>query len=94
MSKNVFVTQSSMPDLEEYVQEIKDLWDSRFLTNMGTKHQALEAQLKEYLEVPYLTLFTNGHSALELLLQAYEFEKGSEIDSGPCLVHLIKKDSL
>ena len=64
------VTRSSMPDFEEYCDEIKELWDSHWLTNMGTKHQALEKGIKEYLGVDNLTLFTNGHLALENIIQA------------------------
>ena len=71
MEKEVIqVTRSSMPELEEYVAEIKDLWQSHWLTNMGTKHKELEAQLLHYLNVPNITLFTNGHLALECVIAA------------------------
>lgn len=63
--KNIMVTKPSMPSYEEYIEEIKDLWDSRWLTNMGVKHQKLENELKQYLNSPNVTLFTNGHLALE-----------------------------
>lgn len=59
------VTRSSMPSFEEYCEEIKELWDSRWLTNSGAKHQLLEKNMKEYLHVPNLTFFSNGHLALE-----------------------------
>ena len=59
-----------MPPLEEYVEEISSIWESRWLTNMGEKHQRLESELADYLKVPNITLFTNGHMALELTLQA------------------------
>lgn len=49
--EEVNVTRSSMPSYEEYCEEIKDLWDSRWLTNMGAKHEALRAALSEYLGV-------------------------------------------
>jgi dTDP-4-amino-4,6-dideoxygalactose transaminase len=45
------VTRSSMPDFEEYCNEIKELWDSRWLTNSGVKHRQLEADLRAYLGV-------------------------------------------
>ncbi|MDP3387188.1 MAG: DegT/DnrJ/EryC1/StrS family aminotransferase [Eubacteriales bacterium] len=61
----------SMPDLKEYMDEIKDLWDNRWLTNMGAKHKALESQLIDYLEVPNITLFNNGHFALESVLETF-----------------------
>lgn len=73
------VTRSSMPDFEEYCNEIRELWDSHWLTNMGKKHLELETGLKKYLEVPYITLFTNGHLALEDLIASFGFTKGSEI---------------
>lgn len=59
-----------MPPLEEYMNEIQDLWDSHWLTNMGEKHKKLEENLKEYLDVEGISLFCNGHMALELALQA------------------------
>lgn len=59
------ITRSSMPPLEEYIEEIKELWDSHWLTNMGIKHDLLEKRLSHYLDVKNLTLFTNGHLALE-----------------------------
>ncbi|MCI9636566.1 MAG: DegT/DnrJ/EryC1/StrS family aminotransferase, partial [Hungatella sp.] len=64
MNKNeIFVTRSSMPPYEEYIEAIKPLWDSHWLTNMGKYHQELEARLKEYLDVPELSLMVNGHMA-------------------------------
>lgn len=69
MSK-ILVTRSSMPTYEEYIEEIKDIWDSHWLTNMGTKHNQLELELADYLKVDNVSLFSNGHMALELLIQA------------------------
>lgn len=66
------VTRSSMPDIEEYIGEIKDLWDSRWLTNMGIKHKQLEAELRQYLNSPNVILFTNGHLALEYVIEAFD----------------------
>lgn len=68
--KMIQVTRSSMPDFEEYVEEIKDLWDSHWLTNMGVKHKQLETLLLEYLSASNITLFTNGHLALECAIAA------------------------
>jgi len=72
MDKLIQVTKSSMPDFEEYMNEIRDLWNTRWLTNMGVKHKALEAQLLDYLKVPNITLFTNGHLALECIIAALD----------------------
>lgn len=64
------VTRSSMPEFEEYIEEIRPLWESRFLTNMGEKHHELERKLKDFLDTPEITLFTNGHLALENVIAA------------------------
>ncbi len=74
MSERINVTRSSMPELEEYVEEIRELWQTHWLTNMGTKHVQLQQKLQEYLGVASVELFTNGHMALELTLQAMELE--------------------
>ena len=66
----ILVTRSSMPPMEEYIEEIKELWNNHWLTNMGVKHQQLEKSLKEYLDVDGISLFTNGHMGLELAIQA------------------------
>ncbi|MDQ2085653.1 DegT/DnrJ/EryC1/StrS family aminotransferase [Herbivorax sp. ANBcel31] len=68
---NINVTKSSMPPFEEYIDEIKDLWESHWLTNAGEKHRKLESNLKDYLSVPNLSLFTNGHLALECAIKAF-----------------------
>lgn len=64
------VTQSSLPPIQEYIDEIKEIWDSHWLTNMGEKHKKLEKMLKDYLKVDNITLFTNGHAALECIIKA------------------------
>lgn len=61
-----------MPPYEEYIKEIRGLWDSHWLTNMGEKHEQLAEQLKEYLKADHLSLFTNGHLALEDAIAAFE----------------------
>ncbi len=74
MPDTITVTRPSMPELNEYIEEISDLWESHWLTNMGIKHQQLQEKLREYLEVEAIELFTNGHMALELTLQALALE--------------------
>lgn len=74
MNNQVFVTRSSMPELDEYMNEIKDMWDSHWLTNMGPKHKQLQAELRKYMAVENIELFTNGHMAIELTLQAMNLQ--------------------
>ena len=64
------VTRSSMPSYEEYCEEIKTVWDTVHLTNMGPIHNKLKEQLKEYLKVSNMELFVNGHLALYCALKA------------------------
>lgn len=71
---NILVTRSSLPELSEYMSEIKDIWNSRWLTNMGPKHKRLQTELCDYLGVENIDLFTNGHMALELTLQAMNLQ--------------------
>ena len=71
MSERINVTRSSLPPFEEYCEEIREMWDSHWLTNMGVEHQALEAALAEYLGCEPPVLFTNGHLALENVLEAF-----------------------
>ena len=70
MDKDIYVTRSSMPEYEEYIEAIKPLWDTHLLTNMGRYHKELECKLKNYLEVENLSLFCNGHMSLEMVIQA------------------------
>ena len=77
------VTRSSMPSFEEYCEEIKELWDSRWLTNNGVKHRQLEADLKAYLGADNVMLYTNGHLALEQIIAAMDFPAGGEVITTP-----------
>lgn len=74
MESKILVTRSSMPSMEEYIEEIRSIWDSHWLTNMGEKHKALQAELQKYMGVPAVELLTNGHMALELSLQAMNLQ--------------------
>lgn len=68
--KPVLVTRSSLPDLEEYIEEIKPIFDSAWLTNMGPVHQNFEQKLENYLKVPNVSLFCNGHLSLFIAIKA------------------------
>lgn len=66
----ILVTQSSMPSYEEYCEEIKSIWNTKWLTNNGEKHNLLEKKLEDYLDIENVTLFTNGHLALYSAIKA------------------------
>jgi dTDP-4-amino-4,6-dideoxygalactose transaminase len=69
LNKPVYVTQPSMPPLEEFEEYLKQIWDSKWLTNNGKFHQELENALCKYLGVKYISLFSNGTLALITALQ-------------------------
>ena len=83
MDRKILVTRSSMPPYEEYIEAIKPLWESHWLTNMGMYHAELENKLKRYLDVPELSLMVNGHMALEMAIQMMGFPEGAEIITTP-----------
>lgn len=83
MDREIFVTRSSMPAYDEYIEAIKPLWDTHWLTNMGMYHKQLEHKLKAYLNVPEISLTVNGHMALELAIQAFDFPKDAEVITTP-----------
>ena len=81
---SIFVTRSSLPSVEEYLEEIKPVFESRRLTNMGPVYKKFQKQLMEYLEVPELSLFVNGHMALEMAIHALGMRKeGGEVITTP-----------
>ena len=67
----ILVTRSSMPPKEEYFNEISSIWDTRWLTNSGVKHQKLEENLRKYFKVSNVSLCVNGHLALETILEVF-----------------------
>lgn len=72
--EKILVTRSSMPTLDEYVNEIRDIWNTHWMTNMGEKHKRLQEELVKYLDVENVELLTNGHMALELTMQAMNLQ--------------------
>ena len=73
LNKPIYVTQPALPPLEELQEYLKDIWNSRNLTNDGKYHQELEKALCNYLGVKYISLFTNGTLALVTALQAVKY---------------------
>lgn len=69
-NKQITVTSPLLPNLDEFHKLLKEIWDSKWITNNGSFHKQLEAALAEYLKVPYVSLFTNGTLPLLTALQA------------------------
>lgn len=71
MNKDIItVTSPLLPNLDDFSESLKEIWESKWITNNGQFHQKLEAALAEYLKVPYVSLFTNGTLPLLTALQA------------------------
>ena len=92
----ITVTSPLLPPLEELTPYLEDIWQRKWLTNSGHYHQQLEQVLCEYLDVPYISLFSNGTLALITVLQALEL-KGEVITTPYTFVataHAIKWNNL
>ena len=70
----IYVTKPDLPSLEDFSERLKQVWASGVLTNCGELHQELERELSNYLGLPYISLTSNGTSALELIAEAYGLE--------------------
>lgn len=74
MDKRITVTSPLLPPLEDYQKILKEIWDSKWITNNGSFHKQLEKELADYLGVPFLSLFTNGTLPLITALQALDIK--------------------
>lgn len=82
-STKIFVTSPLLPSIEDFTEQIKEIYDSKWLTNMGSKHKALEEALKVELKVPHTQLFNNGTIALLTAIKALDLPCGSEVITTP-----------
>jgi len=80
---SINVTRSMLPEFENYVDGLRRLWTSRWLTNNGTYVQELEKRLADYLGVPYVVVVSNGTLALMIALSLFDFKPGDEIITTP-----------
>lgn len=60
----IYVTQPFMPPLEEFLPYLREIWDSKVLTNGGACHDRLVAALRESIGVGHVALFSSGTTAL------------------------------
>ena len=81
--KKIFVTQPLLPNIEDYHTHLEDIWESKWIANMGVKHSELETKLKDVLKVQNVSLFNNGTIALLTALKAMNLPFGSEVITTP-----------
>lgn len=79
----LYVTRPLLPDFEDFCKQAKEIFDSKWLTNMGEKHNLLEKRLKDELKVNNFKLFNNGTTALLTAIKALALPIGSEIITTP-----------
>lgn len=68
--EKMYTTRPSLPPIDDYIERVRNIWESKWLTNIGEQHNEFESKLKAYLGVENLSLFVNGHMALEMAIQA------------------------
>ena len=83
LAKKIFVTQPLLPSLKDIEKHLEEIWNSKWLTNMGSKHNELEDKLKYILKVPNFSLFNNGTTALLIAIKALDLPYGSEVITTP-----------
>lgn len=96
---SILVTRSSMPSIEEFMDEVKPIFESHWMTNMGPIYKRFQHLLMDYLDVPELSLFVNGHMALEMAIQALGLQReGGEVITTPftfvSTTHAISRNNL
>jgi len=82
-NNKIFVTQPLLPNICDVNKKIEEIWNCKWLTNMGEKHNKLENQLKDVLKVPNVSLFNNGTIALLIALKALDLPYNSEVITTP-----------
>lgn len=68
--KKIFVTQPHLPDLNNFKVDIEKIWKNKILTNGGEFHEEFEKKLAQFLNVKYISLFTNATIALVTAIKA------------------------
>ena len=79
----IYVTRPFLPDLQELIPLLEDIWNNRVLTNQGPFHQKFEDELSRFLEAERVSLVCNGMLALSAAIAAAELEAGSEVITTP-----------
>lgn len=80
---SIMIAKPFLPPIEEYKKEIEKIWETNWLTNMGPIHEKFRNNLKKYLKSENISLFVNGHQALEIALKSLDLKKGGEVITTP-----------
>ncbi len=72
MEQEIYVTKPVLPPMEEYMEYLKDIWETHNLTNVGKYTRQLMVELMKFMNTNHCLPMCNGHMALEMTLQAME----------------------
>lgn len=72
-----------MPDYLEYCNAIKELWETRHLTNYGEYHRKFEKELEAFFHVKHVIPVSNGTIALLIAIDTLDLPKESEVITTP-----------
>lgn len=72
--RRIAPTRPVMPPYNEYIEEIRSIWETGAMTNNGPKLCLLRDKLKAYTGCRHLDLFVNGHNALLASLKLMKLE--------------------
>lgn len=67
--EKIFVTKTFLPPLEEYIDYLKEIWESGYITNDGPMFQRLEKELAKFTGLEHLVCMGNGTLALQIAIR-------------------------
>lgn len=67
--KPVYVTKPFLPSLDEFCDNLSEIWDNQWLTNDGPILKRFTRELSNHFESDNICLFNNGTLALQIGLQ-------------------------
>jgi dTDP-4-amino-4,6-dideoxygalactose transaminase len=70
----IYVTRPYLPDLDELIPLLEEIWSNRILTNQGPFLQKFEESLSPFLETEHISVMCNGTVALSAAIAAAELE--------------------
>ncbi len=72
-NKDIFVTEPILPPLEDCMPMIRQIWNSKQLTNHGPLVKQFEESLKSYLGAKHLSVVNNATTGLMIAQKALNF---------------------
>ena len=79
----IYVTKPRMPSKKVYFAALDELWKSKWLTNNGKFHKALEEKIKILAGSGFVSLTANGTLSLLLALKLAGVKPGTEVITTP-----------